>query len=320
MSAVNIILGNGLLPPKIINHNGEFKNPNYIWDFYSEGGTLNLINKINKIKSRKSINVVFIGNKAGLLETMPELENFISNKNFNIKIVTIAPNNLSLEKAEHSKKFESFKFKFLIKKNIKKIKKSEEIFNILMKEFKFAKLNGFNKYDVWTWVLKNNLISNCYSQLSFEEKKKYNEFIFPKIRNNTRYTYPNTIYAKKRLERKKILKYIKDKVSRIENFKDKIAIKTNKGKKIIADVLINVSGPVSLTNLDKEVTFIKSLKKMSGNYNFRGFVANKNFLISKNIYAPGTISSNFNPNRLTIIKAVIQNSHKVSNEILRRLK
>ena len=59
---------------------------------------------------------------------------------------------------------------------------------------------------------------------------------------------------------------------------------------------------------------------MSNNYNYRGFIANKNFAIIKNIYAPGTISSNFNPNRLTIIKSVIQNSHKVSNEILKKLK
>ena len=320
LSAANIILGNGLLPPKIINQNGNFKNSNYIWDFYSEGGTLNLINKINKIKSKKSINIVFIGNKAGLLETMPELENIITNKGVDIKIVTIAPNNLTLEKAEHSKNFESFKFKYLIKKNIKKIKKSDEILNILIKEFRTAKLMGFNKYDVWTWVLKNNLILDCYSQLSSVEKKKYNELIFPKIRNITRYTYPNTIYAKKRLERKKILQYIKDKVSKIKNFKDKIVIKTYKGKKITADILINVSGPVSLSNLNKEVSFIKYLKKMSNNYNYRGFIANKNFAIIKNIYAPGTISSNFNPNRLTIIKSVIQNSHKVSNEILKKLK
>lgn len=319
-NTTNIILGNGLLPPKIINQNNELKNSNYIWDFYSEGGTLNLMDKIKKIKNKKLINIVFIGNKAGLLETMPELENFTSNLDFKIKITTIAPNNVSLEKAEHSKKFTKFKFKFLHKKNIRKIKKSEEILKTLIKEFNFAKKNGYNKYDVWTWVLKNNLIFDCYKKLSHTEKKKYNDFIFPKIRNITRYTYPDTIYAKKRLEKKKLLKYVKDKVSNLENFNDTIIIKTNRGKKITSDILVNVSGPVNLIKIGKEVRFIKSLKDMTNNYNYRGFVADQNFLISENIYAPGTISSNFNPNRLTIIKAVTQNSHKVSSQILKSLK
>ena len=60
---------------------------------------MNLINKINKIKDkRKKIKIIFIGNKAGLLETMPELENFISNNVTNIDIISIAPSRLSLEK------------------------------------------------------------------------------------------------------------------------------------------------------------------------------------------------------------------------------
>ncbi len=315
----NIILGNGILPPKIINNN-SIRNSNYIWDFYSEGGTLNLINKIKKIRNKKIINIVFIGNKAGLLETMPELENFTANLNYKIKITTIAPNNLSLEKAEHSNKFTKFRFKFLLKKNIRKIKKSDEILKILIKEFNYAKKNGYNKYDVWTWVLKKNLISDCYNKLSSTEKEKYNDFIFPKIRNITRYTYPGTIYAKKRLEKKKLLKYVNDKVLNLEDFNGSILIKTNRGKKIISDILINVSGPVDLINIGKEVSFIKSLKDISNDYNYRGFIADQNFSISKNIYAPGTISSNFNPNRLTIIKAVTQNSHKVSGQILKSLK
>lgn len=320
ISAVNIVLGNGLLPPKIIDQNGSFKNSNYIWDFYSEGGTLNLINKIKKIKNNKIIKIVFIGNKAGLLETMPELENFISKNNIKIQIITIAPNNLSLEKAENSKIFKKFKFKFLIAKNIKKIKKSQDILKLLIKEFKSAKKNGFNKYDVWTWVLKKDLISDCYNKLSSIEKKIYNDFTFSEIRNITRYTYPSTIYAKKRLEKKKLIKYFKDKVLNIENFKNAIKIKTIKRKNIVADIVVNVSGPVSLNSVNKEVSFIKSLKKISKNFNYRGFVVDKKFLISQNIYAPGTISSNFNPNRLTIIKAVTQNSHKAADQILKDLK
>ena len=66
--------------------------------------------------------MVFIGNKAGLLETLPELENLISKKKQKFKILSIAPNLLSLEKAENSSKFKSYKFRYLINTNISKIK------------------------------------------------------------------------------------------------------------------------------------------------------------------------------------------------------
>ena len=73
--AKNIIIGNGLLPPKKIKENIFFNNFNYIWDFYSEGGTQNLLKMIKKMAvSKKLIKILFIGNKAGLLETMPEIE------------------------------------------------------------------------------------------------------------------------------------------------------------------------------------------------------------------------------------------------------
>ena len=46
-----IILGIGLLPPKKIEVANKNLSKNYIWDFYSEGGTSNLIKKIKKIKN-----------------------------------------------------------------------------------------------------------------------------------------------------------------------------------------------------------------------------------------------------------------------------
>ena len=178
---------------------------------------------------------------------------------------------------------------------------------------------GFNKYDVWTWVLKKNLIFACYNKLSDIEKKKYNETTFPLIRNLTRYTYPNTIYAKERLQKKNILKFIKDKVVKLKKFNNFITVYTKNDRKISGDIIINVSGPINLDNIVKEIPFVVSLKKICKNFNYRGFIADKNFSIAKNIYAPGTISSNFNPNRLTIIRAVTENSHKVANHILRSI-
>ena len=317
ISTNKIILGNGILPPKKINEENNFANNNYIWDFYSEGGTSNLIKKINIFKNKKTINLVFIGNKAGLLETLPELENLISKNKRKLKIVSIAPNLLSLEKAEKSPKFKSYKFRYLINSNITKINNSKQILKLLLKEFSYAKNKGYNKYDVWTWILKKNIISKCYKKLSSNEKTHYVEKIFPLIRNLTRYTFPSTVYSKERLEKKKILKFFKDKVIKIKKQKDNIIVYTKNNIKFVGDIVINVSGPINLENITNEAPMVTSLIKISSNLNYRGFIVDKNFEIEKNIFAPGTIASNFNPNRLTIIKAVTLNSHKVVDKILK---
>ena len=241
-----LIIGTGIVPPKMIKERIEHKNSNYIWDFYSSGGTNNLIKKIYKIsKIKKTISIIFIGNKAGLLETMQEIERLIKNNKININIVCISKNNQSLQKAERSKKFNLFRFKFLIKKNIDKIKKANQILELLKNEFKKAKLDGFNKYDVWTNVLTNKIMSICYSRLNEKEKRNYNLSIFPLIRNITRYTYPDTVSAKNRLERANRIKFIKDKVVRIVKHKNSLILETKFNRSIKGDIAINVSGPIS---------------------------------------------------------------------------
>ena len=127
----------------------------------------------------------------------------IVNDKINVKIVCISKNNQTLQKAEISKKFLFFKFKFLNKKKINKIKKAEQILTSLKNEFKNAKKLGFNKYDVWTHVLNSKIMSICYNKLNQNEKKIYNLSIFPLIRNITRFTYPETVSAKNRLEKGK---------------------------------------------------------------------------------------------------------------------
>jgi hypothetical protein len=312
-----LIIGTGVVPPKIIKETIVNKNLNYIWDFYSSGGTSNLIRKIYKIsKTKKDVCIIFIGNKAGLLETMLEIERLIKDNKININLVCISKNNQTLQKAECSKKFNLFKFKYLIKKNINKIKKAEEILNLLKKEFKNAKLNGFNKYDVWTNVLSNKIMSVCYSRLNENEKKNYNFSVFPLIRSITRYTYPDTVSAKNRLERANRIKFIKDKVIEIIKYKNKLILKTQYKKSIKGDIVINVSGPVSVVKTKNEIKFISSLRKITKRFNERGFSTNKNFMVEKCIYLPGTLSNNFNPGRETIIKAITKNAHKVAKNIL----
>ena len=312
-----LVIGTGVVPPKMIRKVTIHKNSNYIWDFYSSGGTNNLINKINVIsKIKKNINVIFIGNKAGLLETMQEIEKIIKSSKINIKITCISKNTQTLQKAERSKKFDFFQFKYLIKNNINKIKNAEDILQLLKSEFKYAKLNGFNKYDVWTNVLKNKIMSICYNRLSEKEKKNYNFSTFPLIRNMTRYTYPDTVSAKNRLERANKIKFIKDRVIKIIKNKNDLILETQSGKSIKGEIVINVSGPVSIVDNKNEIKFISSLRTITKKFNKRGFSPNNNFMLEKDLYLPGTLSNNFNPGRETIIRAITKNAHKVAKHIL----
>ena len=56
MQADKILIGNGLLPPKKIKINNKFSDNNYIWDFYSEGGTQNSFKKIREVLRKKECN------------------------------------------------------------------------------------------------------------------------------------------------------------------------------------------------------------------------------------------------------------------------
>ena len=312
-----LIIGTGVVPPKMIDETTVHKNFNYIWDFYSSGGTNNLIKKINVIsKIKKKVHIIFIGNKAGLLETMQEIEKLIKKNKVNINIICISKNTQTLQKAERSKKFSSFKFKYLIKENINEIKKAEQILNLLKNEFKNAQLKGFNKYDVWTNVLLNKIMYTCYNRLNENEKKNYNFSIFPLIRNITRYTYPDTVSAKNRLQRANKIKFIKDKVVKIVKYKNILILETQYKKLIKGDIVINVSGPVSVVQSKNEIKFISSLRKITKKFNERGFSTNKNFMLEKGLFLPGTLSNNFNPGRETIIKAITKNAHRVAKEIL----
>ena len=311
-----IVIGNGIVPPKKIKEIKVENNSNYIWDFYATGGTQNLLKKIYKInKEKKKIKMVFIGNKAGLLETMLEIENLIKLKGINIQMISISKNSLTLKKAERSFKFKNFKFKFFKSFNYDKSITAKQILNLLVKEFKNAKKNGFNKYDVWTNVLKNKILNDLYRRLNSKQKKIYNLSIFPVIRNMTRFTFPNTVSAKNRLEKANHIKTLNDKVISIFKHKNYLLINTSKNKKIKSDIVINVSGPVNLFDLKDEIKIVSSIKRLTKKYNDRGFTTNKNFMLEDGLYLPGTLSNNFNPARETIIKAITKNSHKVAKNI-----
>ena len=303
-----LILGMGILPPSNINTNNTFKSKNYIHDFYSSGGTKNLISKLKNLNAKKNkITLIFIGNKAGLLETMQEIENLSQKMLQKLNIISVSPSNLTLQKAELSQKYSKYKFKYLVAKNINKIKKAETILSLIKDEFLFGKKNDFNKYDIWTHILNNNILEKCYKKLNSYQKKMYNNKIFSQLRNLTRYTFPETIDAKNRLEKLNILKNLNDKVVKLKKLPNKIEVKTLKSGNLKGDIVVNVSGPVSLFKNHNEVPFLKSLKKFCKKFNERGFISDKFFQITNKVYAPGTLSSNFNPERKTIIKSITEN-------------
>lgn len=99
-------------------------------------------------------------------------------------------------------------------------------------------------------------------------------------------------------------------------YKNFLILETQYKKSIKGDIVINVSGPVSVVQAKNEIKFISSLRKITKKFNERGFSTNKNFMLEKGLFLPGTLSNNFNPGRETIIKAITKNAHRVAKEIL----
>jgi len=321
--ALNCTIGIGLNPPRKYTDENLNDIKNYIWDFYAEGSTNNLINLIKKNKEKnnfkKKLKVFFIGYKAGLLESLPELNELITQKNLKIKLFAISSSLETIQKAELNNN-KIYKFKYLTKNQICKITKAKEIINFIKKEFTFALTNGFSKYHAWTKILKENILQKMLKKLSILEKTKYEKKYFTILRNLTRFTYPLPIEIKDKMIEKGNLKLIKGSVLNITDSNNKLVIITNK-QKFIADIVINVSGPMSTNKINSEVRLIKNLKKNLNPFNEMGFVVKKNFSIlnHKNIFIPGTLASGFNPNRITILNSILLNSDKSSKFVYKRI-
>ena len=105
----------------------------------------------------------------------------------------------------------------------------------------------------------------------------------------------------------------------VKQIKNKIKIITEKNKVYSGDIISNVAGPVNILDVQEESSLIHSLKNVTKKYSKSGFVSNKDFKISKNIFIPGVISNNFNPTRLTIIKAITNNAFKVVKKLIKEI-
>jgi hypothetical protein len=318
-------VGLGLPPPKQLADKNVLNNRNYIWDFYVEGSTNRLLKLISAHPNKKMTVVYFIGYKAGLLEALTELEQFIFRTGKNINLICSSKNLVSIQKAEMSKDKKKLNLSFFIKKNLKKIKSAKQIEKYLINEFTLALQKGFNKYDVWTNILKQNILDKCLLNLSSRQKNLYNTIYHTKIRNLTRFTYPETINARENLFKKKILVSSKERVKKVSKKGTKLIVNVsdsfNKKKNYICDIVVNVSGPLNVGELRHEIPLINVLKKNGGKVSSGAFLVNNNFEIKglKNIFTPGILAKGFNPERKTIFKAILKNSILVGKNVAKVL-
>ena len=326
LSSKNLNIGLGLPPPRQIANLNVQNNPNYIWDFYDKGSTNYLIERIKSLtKIQKKITIYFVGYKAGLLEALPELAQFIEKNKLKIKIICSSSELQSIQKAELSRNKKSYSTKFFKKSSLLKINTAEKLFLTINKEFKNSIIKGYHKYDAWTYILKNNIIYKIIKKFNLIEKRKYDDFFHDKIRGITRFTYPETIRARELLFKKKILVAKKEKVQDINSNNRSLSVKTinkfNRIKKYKCDIVVNVSGPLNAENIKKEIPLIENLKKIGAKTVSGALNVNNDFQIVglNNIYVPGTLSRGFNPERKTIINAILKNSNSVASSINRTI-
>ena len=319
-------IGLGLPPPKQLATVRAKKNKYYIWDFYSQGSTSSLINKILTLsKIKKKIKIYFVGFKAGLLESLPELERIIKKKKIKIEIICSSRDLASIQEAKLSLNKGKYIPQVLKKNKLSKINTAKKLYLSIIEEFELSISLGYKKYDAWTYILDQKILDKCINQFNSLEKRKYFDLFFNKLRNITRFTYPETIIARERLLNLHILKTRKEAVQKIDFLKGKlIVLAKNQEKKINkyeCDIVINVSGPLNVQTLKNEIPLIRNLKKDGSKNLSGGFVVNNFFKINqtKNIYTPGILARGFNPERKTIIKAILENSQKAGESIAKVL-
>tara|TARA_B100001123_G_C15344700_1_gene1036460 strand:+ start:1754 stop:3403 length:1650 start_codon:yes stop_codon:yes gene_type:complete len=318
----------GLPPPRELATPKAQHHKNYIRDFYYSGATANLVKKIMpliKKKAKRRFVIYFIGYKAGLLEPLSELKYIVKRFKISAEMICSSPNLLGIQKAQWSLKNKLFRLNMFKSKNLKKIKTGKKLFLYLLKEFQLAEKNGYNKYDAWTSILNKKILNRCIKNFSKSEKNLYKNNIFHKIRSITRFTYPATIEARDDLISSGILKARKENVQRVDLSKNGLFVYVknfyNKKKKYLCDFVINVSGPLSAKNLRNEWPIINSIKKNNGKVISGGFAVKDSFELTnnRNIYLPGYLANGFNPERKTIIKAILENSNIAGKDIAKKV-
>ena len=149
-----------------------------------------------------------------MLESLPELLQIIIKKKINIKIICSSKNLESIQAARLSLNKNEYKLKVLIEKNLHKINTAKKLYLSILKEFHISISNGYKKYDAWTQILNKNVLNKFIKNFGTYQKNLYNDVYHNKVRNITRFTYPETISAREKLSKKKILVTKKESVKK----------------------------------------------------------------------------------------------------------
>tara|TARA_B110000003_G_C16652560_1_gene534838 strand:- start:4622 stop:6190 length:1569 start_codon:yes stop_codon:yes gene_type:complete len=313
LASKSITIGLGILPPKTLTTN-NFNNPNYIWDFYKDGATSNLISILKKNYLKKNvIRLGFIGSKAGFLESLSLINDYKKKLGEKLIISCFSRSFESLEPAQNiNNKKITLRF---FKKGRKEIDTAFKIFSEVLKEFEYQKNVKNKKYLVWTEILKKNILDHYIDSLNNKELKIYQSIYLSKLRDLTRFTFPDTVKLKNNMVKNKYIIIIKEKVNKIKLDKKFIKVYSQKHSYNF-DILVNVSGPSNIYEASKNISIYSSLIKLNNNKKIN-FNVNKNFSLKKDktIYIPGVIAEGFNNDRKTIIKAIINNSNISSESI-----
>tara|TARA_A100001011_G_C13658784_1_gene574661 strand:+ start:48 stop:452 length:405 start_codon:yes stop_codon:yes gene_type:complete len=119
-----------------------------------------------------------------------------------------------------------------------------------------------------------------------------------------------TVKYKIMMEKIGIIKMIKSTIKKVTKQKDQFLVKTYSGKLIKSDILVCVFGPQSISKLLINDKLFKSLSNLKIKYDNTGILVNNKFqsVNHKNLYFVGFHASGYNPDRKTIIKAIVKNS------------
>ena len=285
---------------------------------------MRFLTKTQKFSSEqeKNITIHILGSKAGFLESLTELSSSYRFLKKNIKIICSSTDSTTLNPAVFSSK--NLKLKYFTTFKINKIYKAKEIYILIKKELSRSKNNKI-RYNLWTQILKNKLLNKALTKLNKNELDIYNIYFFQKIRSLTRFTYPEAVYAMRKLKKTGILKIKKEKVVKIKFIKKNlytVCAKLNeKNYKRKSDIVVNVMGPTKFNNLVRNNSFLKSIIDSGAEFNNSGFICDKNFETKnlKGFFIINSLVSGFNKERKTILNATIKNAQISAKEIFNNI-
>ena len=293
----------------------------YIDDLYLRKGSAEILNLINTFQ-KKNITIHILGSKAGFLESLTELSSSYRFLKKKIKIICSSTDSTTLNPAVFSGK--TLKLKYFTSFKINKILKAQEIYILIKKELSRSKNNKI-RYNLWTQILKNKLLNKALIKLDKNELDIYNLYFFQKIRSLTRFTYPEAVYAMRKLKKMGILKIKKEKVVKIKLIKKNLYTtcakldKKNYTRK--SDIVVNVMGPTKFNHLVKNNSFLKSIVDTGAEFNNSGFICDNNFETKnlKGFFIINSLASGFNKERKTILNATIKNAQISAREIFNQI-